>query len=180
MSLTEILVSSTEHFVGSIISLCVDQVRLPDGSLASRECVLHPGGAAVLAVTPEQQVVLVRQHRYACGLDLLELPAGKLDAGEDPAACARRELAEETPYTAQSVQLLHEFYSTPGFCNEKIFLYWAQGVEANSQLQADAGELLELVLLDDKQVREALAQQRIRDAKTLIALYWWLARREGA
>lgn len=152
----------------------LDQVRLPDGSLAERECVMHPGGAAVLAITPQQQVILVRQHRYVCGRDVLELPAGKLEAGEDPADCAGRELAEETPYTAQSVQLLHEFYSTPGFCDEKIYLYWAQGVQANSQAEPDEGELLELVLLDRQQVREALAQQRIEDGKTLVALYWWL------
>lgn len=176
MHLTETQVASEVHFTGNIISLRVDQVRLPDGSPASRECVMHPGGAAVLAVTPEQQVVLVRQHRYVCGQDLLELPAGKLDAGENPAECAMRELAEETPYTAQSVQLLHEFYSTPGFCDEKIHLYWAQGVTADSLLQADEGELLELVLLDARQVRDALAQQRIKDGKTLVALYWWLAR----
>lgn len=152
----------------------LDQVRLPDGSLAERECVMHPGGAAVLAITPQQQVILVRQHRYVCGRDVLELPAGKLEAGEDPADCAGRELAEETPYTAQSVQLLHEFYSTPGFCDEKIYLYWAQGVQANSQAEPDEGELLELVLLERQQVREALAQQRIEDGKTLVALYWWL------
>lgn len=176
MSLTETRVGSVTHFTGNIISLRVDQVLLPDGSPASRECVMHPGGAAVLAVTPEQQVVLVRQHRYVCGQDLLELPAGKLDAGEDPAECAMRELAEETPFTARSVQLLHEFYSTPGFCDERIRLYWAQGVAADSLLQADEGEWLELVLLDVQQVREALARQRIKDGKTLVALYWWLAR----
>lgn len=179
MSLTERQVSSVTRFTGNVVSLRVDQVLLPDGSPASRECVMHPGGAAVLAVTPERQVVLVRQHRYVCGQDLLELPAGKLDANEDPAECARRELAEETPYTARSLQLIHGFYSTPGFCNEKIHLYWAQGVEANSQLKADEGELLELVLLDAQQVREALAQQRIIDGKTLVALYWWLAGSAG-
>lgn len=174
MKMTETQVGSTVYFSGQIISVRVDQVQLPDGSLAGRECVMHPGGAAVLAVTPQQQVILVRQHRYVCGRDMLELPAGKLDAGEAPAVCAGRELAEETPYTAQSMQLLHEFYSTPGFCNEKIYLYWAQGVEANSQAEPDAGELLELVLLNKQQVQEALAQQRIEDGKTLIALYWWL------
>lgn len=175
MNMTETQVSSMMQFTGNIISVRVDQVRLPDGRLAGRECVMHPGGAAVLAVTPLQQVILVRQHRYVCGQDLLELPAGKLDANEDPALCASRELAEETPYTARSVQLLHAFYSTPGFCDEKIHLFWAQDVEANSRLQPDDGELLELVLLDAGQVREALAQQRIQDGKTLVALYWWLA-----
>ena len=176
MDMTEIQVSSSRQFTGNIISVRVDQVRLPDGSLAGRECVMHPGGAAVLAVTPAGQVILVRQHRYVCGRDLLELPAGKLDAGENPADCASRELAEETPYTAGSVQLLHAFYSTPGFCDEKIHLFWAQDVEPDSQAQPDEGELLELVLLDARQVREALAQQRIEDGKTLVALYWWLAR----
>jgi ADP-ribose pyrophosphatase len=175
----ETRVSSARQFVGNIISVHLDQVRLPDGRLAGRECVLHPGGAAVLAVTTEQQVILVRQHRYVCGRDLLELPAGKLDAGEEPELCAQRELAEETPYTAGAVQLLHAFYSSPGFCNEKIYLFWAQDVRANSVLQPDDGELLEVVLLNVQQVREALAQQRIEDGKTLVALYWWLANQTG-
>lgn len=175
MNMTETRVGSSVRFTGRLISVHVDQVRLPDGSPAERECVAHPGGAAVLAVTAQQQVILVRQHRYVCERNMLELPAGKLDAGEDPAVCAGRELAEETPYTAQSLKLLHTFYSTPGFCNEKIHLYWAQGVEANSQAQPDEGELLELVLLDEQQVRAALAQQQIEDGKTLVALYWWLA-----
>lgn len=175
MNMTETRLSSQRCFDGKIIRICLDQVRLPDGSQASRECVLHPGGAAVLAVTPQQQVVLVRQHRYVCGGDLLELPAGKLDGDEDPADCALRELAEETPYTAGSVQLLHAFFSSPGFCNERIHLFWAQDVQANSQASPDEGELLELVLLDRAQVREALARQQIEDGKTLVALYWWLA-----
>lgn len=179
MELTETRIRSQRCFDGKIISICLDQVRLPDGSEASRECVLHPGGAAVLAVTPEQQVILVRQHRYVCGRDLLELPAGKLDGGEEPARCAQRELAEETPYTAGAVHLLHAFFSTPGFCNERIYLFVAQDVKANSQASPDEGELLELVLLDEHQVREALAQQHIEDGKTLVALYWWLASRCG-
>lgn len=176
MKMLETWVSSDRQFTGHIISVNLDQVRLPDGSVAQRECVMHPGGAAVLAVTPEQQVVLVRQYRYVCGRETLELPAGKLEGTEDPALCASRELAEETPYTAESVQLLHAFYSTPGFCNEKIYLFWAQGVQANSSLQPDEGELLELVLLDEQAVRDALAEGLIEDGKTLLALYWWLGR----
>lgn len=177
MNMTETRISSQRCFDGRIVSIALDQVRLPDGSQASRECVLHPGGAAVLAVTAQQQVILVRQHRYVCGRDLLELPAGKLDAGEAPALCAQRELAEETPYTAGRVQLLHAFFSSPGFCNERIHLFWAQDVQPNSQACPDEGELLELVLLDESQVRAALAAQQIEDGKTLVALYWWLASR---
>lgn len=177
MKMLEVRVSSEQQFDGKIITVNLDQVRMPDGSLAMRECVLHPGGAAVLAETSLQQIILVRQYRYVCGREVLELPAGKLEGDEAPALCASRELAEETPYTAESVQLLHAFYSTPGFCNEKIHLFWAQGVQANSTLQPDEGELLELVLLDEQGVRDALAQGMIEDGKTLVALYWWLAQR---
>lgn len=174
MQLTETRLESRLCFQGKIISVCVDQVQLPDGSTASRECVLHPGGAAVLAVTAQQQVVLVRQHRYVCGRDMLEIPAGKLDGAEDPALCAQRELAEETPYTAGSVRLLHSFFPTPGYCNETIHLFLAEDVQANSRAVPDEGELVELVLMDEAQVRQALADNLIEDGKTLVALYWWL------
>ncbi len=167
---------TTTLFEGKVVRLKVDDVLLPDGAPAVREVVEHPGGAAVLAVTPQQQVILVCQHRYACGRDMLEIPAGKLETTDlDPADCALRELAEETPYSARSMRLLHRFYPTPGYCNEQIHLYLAEGVQADSQLQPDEGEWVETRLLNEQQVREALAGQQIEDGKTLIALYHWLA-----
>lgn len=173
--------ASQRVFRGRVVSLKVDQVLLPDGAPAEREVVEHPGGAAVLALTDQQQVVLVRQYRYACGREMLEIPAGKLEATDtDPVDCALRELAEETPYRAQRMHLLHRFYPTPGYCNECIYLYLAEAVTADSPLQPDEDEWLESCLLNEQQVRQALANGQIEDGKTLIALYYWLARQDAA
>lgn len=173
--------SSQLLFRGRVVSLKVDQVVLPDGAPAEREVVEHSGGAAVLALTADQQVVLVRQYRYACGREMLEIPAGKLEVTDtDPLDCALRELAEETPYSAQHMRLLHSFYPTPGYCSERIYLYLAENVTADSQLQPDEGEWVESCLLNEQQVREALANGQIEDGKTLIALYHWLALLDAA
>ena len=132
------------------------------------------GAACVLAVTAQDEVVLVRQWRYATGQALLELPAGKLDAGEDPALCAARELEEETPYRAESVRLLHTFYTAPGFCDEKMYLYLAEGVSATSTRQPDEDEFVETVLLSRSAVQDAIRNNEIQDAKTVVGLQYWL------
>lgn len=179
MNLTETQISSTPIFEGRFLDIHQDTVRLPNGHESKRIVVRHPGAACVLAITAEQQVVLVRQWRYPVGEPLLEVPAGKLDVeGEDPAACALRELAEETPYVAEKVSLLHTFYTAPGFCNEKMYLFIAENVVQGSQLAADEDEFVETVLLSRSEVKQALIEQRIQDAKTLIALQYWLMHSE--
>ncbi|WP_159990998.1 NUDIX hydrolase [Pelistega ratti] len=168
--------SSTEIFHGNIIHVFKDTVKLPNGKIAPREVVRHPGAVAVLAITEEDKVILVQQYRHACGKVLLEVPAGKLDIqGESPERCAFRELAEETPYTATSMTLLYTFYTAAGFCDEKMYLYQAHGLTKNSQAKADEDEFVEQVYLSKEEVREALKQQKIQDSKTLIALQHWLA-----
>ncbi|WP_274584804.1 NUDIX hydrolase [Neisseria leonii] len=180
MDLTETLIDSEPVFDGSFLSISHDRVRLPDGGEGRRIVVRHPGAACVLAVTDDNRAVLVRQWRHPAGGALLELPAGKLGAGEDPAQCALRELAEETPYTAGRVSLIAVFYTAPGFCDEKMYLYRAHGVRGDSGLSPDADEFVETVLLDRKQVRVALSDGRIQDAKTIIGLQNWLLETEGA
>ena len=176
MLLTETQVASRAIFDGHIIKVSVDTVTLPNGKQATREVVRHPGAVAVLAINGANEVILVRQFRHACGTELLEIPAGKLDiAGEDPSHCAQRELAEETPYTAQSMRLIHTFYTAAGFCDEKMYLYVADGIVKNSTTAADEDEFVELVTMDREQVQEALQHNRIQDGKTLVALYHWLA-----
>lgn len=176
MSLKEILVSSKAIFDGKIIKVSVDTVTLPNEKTATREVVRHPGAVAVLAMTENQEVILVRQYRHACGTELLEIPAGKLDVqGEDPSECAFRELAEETPYTAQSMRLIHTFYTAAGFCDEKMYLYVAEGIVKNSMATADEDEFVELVTMNREQVQNALRNNLIADSKTLVALYYWLA-----
>ena len=176
MTLTETKQASQAIFDGHIIKVSVDTVTLPNGKTATREVVRHPVAVAVLAVTKHNEVILVRQYRYACGIELLEIPAGKLDIlGEDPVHCAYRELAEETPYTAQSMRLIHTFFTAAGFCDEKMYLYVADGIVKNSTVDADEDEFVELVTMSREQVQHALASNQIQDGKTLVALYHWLA-----
>ena len=174
-TLQETPLASETLYRGTFVTIACDTVRLPNGNNSKRIVIRHPGAACVLAETPDNKIVFVRQWRYATGQALLELPAGKLDAGEDPAACALRELAEETPYRAERVEKLAEFYTAPGFCDEKMHLYRAVNISADSTLQADEDEFVETVLLDRAAARRALDDGSIRDAKTLIALQFWLA-----
>lgn len=174
MDLTETQVASEPIYEGTFVTIACDTVRLSNGNQSSRIVIRHPGAACILATTAQNQVVFVRQWRYATGRALLELPAGKLEYGEDPAECAARELAEETPYTADSVRLVQTFYTAPGFCNEKMFLYVAENVRADSTLQPDTDELLETVLMTREEVVQAIRDNQIQDAKTLIGLQYWL------
>lgn len=127
MNLTEKTVEKHTLYKGFIINLRVDDALLPDGRPCKREMVEHPGGAAVLCVE-EGKVLLVRQFRYAYGEELLEIPAGKLDKGEDPAHAAARELEEETGRVAERVEKLFTLYPTPGYTNEKLHVFLAHGV----------------------------------------------------
>lgn len=174
MDLTETQISSEPIFDGKFVTIARDTVRLPNGNESYRVVIRHPGAACVLAVTEQDEVVLVRQWRYATAQALLELPAGKLDHGEDPALCAARELEEETPYRAERVRLLHTFYTAPGFCDEKMYLYLAEGVSATSTRTPDEDEFVETVLLSRQAVKAAMQNNEIQDAKTVVGLQYWL------
>ncbi len=179
MDLKETLISSEEVFSGNVVKVSVDNVRLPNKKRAKREVVRHAGAACILAITPKNKVILVRQYRYATGETLYEIPAGKLDQqGELASEAALRELAEETPYTAQEAVLLHTFFTSPGFCDEKIYLYQAKGLKKNSSLSADEDEFVDTVLWSKKKVKKSLKQHRIQDAKTIIALQTWLLQKK--
>ena len=174
MNLEEKQLSSEVIEESSFLQIYRDKILLPNQRESVRLVLRHPGAATVLAITDDEKVVLVRQWRYAVGGPLLELPAGKLEEGENPLLCAQRELAEETPYTAQNMRLVHTFYTVPGFCNERIYLYLAQGVCANSMLGNDEDEFTETVLMNRDEIKAALKNNEISDAKTLIGLQYWL------
>jgi len=158
-----------EIFRGRTFRLDVDRVRLPNGREMDFEMIHHPGAAAVLPLLPSGEVLLVRQYRYATGGYLLELPAGKLDPGEGPEACARRELEEETGYRPGELVPLGWIWTTPGFTDEKIWLYLATGLEATRQeLQDDEVLTLERMPLEQA-VAKAVAGE-IHDCKTACAL----------
>lgn len=174
MNLTETPISSTPIDHSGFLKINRDQVQLPNGNVHTRIVVRHPGAACVLATTPDNRVVLVRQWRYAANQATLEIPAGKLDEGEDPAACALRELGEETPYTAERVEKILDFFSAPGFCDEVLHLYRARNITPTSSLQPDEDELVETELYSRAQIRSLLADGAFKDGKTLIALQYWL------
>lgn len=175
MQLTETQINSHTLLENSFLNIYQDTVQLPNGHSSQRIVVRHPGAACILATTPDDQVVLVRQWRYATNQALLEIPAGKLDAGEDPSQCALRELAEETPYCASSAEFILKFYTAPGFCDEIIHLYRAHHVQPNSTLSPDQDEFVQTILMNRVDVQKAIKNGEICDGKSLIALQYWLA-----
>lgn len=158
---------------GKVIRVQVDDVRLPNGKQAKREIVRHSGAVAVIAVTEDDRLVLVEQFRKPLDRAILEIPAGKLEPGEEPAACARRELQEETGYRVS--QLKHEasFYTSPGFADELIHIYRAEGLEAGDA-QPDEDEFVEKCYVTKEEALEKLASGDIYDAKTVFAVYAWI------
>ncbi|SUA68536.1 NUDIX hydrolase [Oligella urethralis] len=174
--LQESKVSSKEIYDGQIIQVYVDTIALANGQQTTREVVRHCPCVAILAVTDEDKVVLVRQFRYPTDKPLLEVPAGKMDgdASETAEQTAARELAEETPYTASRLELIHNFYTAPGFCDEYMYLYRAYGLKMNSELKPDEGEVVDTVLYTREEALQALRNKEIEDIKTIAALQHWL------
>ncbi len=169
--LEEETLSTSVLYRGRIINVRQDRVKLPSGKTAYREVVEHPGAVAILALDEQEQVVLVRQYRQPAAAVLMEIPAGKLDPGEDPLHCAQRELAEETGLQGSSWKPLGWFYLSPGFSDEKIYLYLAKGLsKAPSQAAADEDETVEVVNLPLNQALDMVARNELKDAKTVIAL----------
>jgi ADP-ribose pyrophosphatase len=167
----EITIHSTPIYDGRIISLQVDEVRLPNGEKASREIVKHPGAVAVIAIL-EGKLVVVEQFRKPLEKSIVEIPAGKLDPGEDPLHAAHRELREETGFTSPSLTLIHSFYTAPGFTDELIHLYYTDQLIAGIE-QPDEDEFLECESITLDEALQMIVQGRISDAKTIIAIQYW-------
>jgi ADP-ribose pyrophosphatase len=168
--LVETKIAGENIFDGTLLHVRRDTVRLPNGKDAVREWIKHPGAAAVLPILPNGDVVLVRQYRYPIGAVTLEVPAGKLDAvGEDPLYCARRELSEETGYTAEQYDKLTTIATTVGFSNEYIHLYAARGLSAGMQ-HTDADEFVNIVQMPFARALDMIKTGEIVDSKTIISL----------
>lgn len=159
--------SSRMIYEGGIIRLRLDEVELPDGSTARREIIEHPGAAAIVPLDDDGNVCLVSQYRDAVGRRLLEIPAGKLKPGEDPADCARRELREELGLKARQLEHLATFYSTPGFCDEVMHVYLARGLAATS-VELDRDEFIEPRRLPLEPVAGLLKE--LDDAKSIAGI----------
>lgn len=156
-------------YSGRVLDLKLDKVELPNGKEANREVVVHPGAVTIAAVTQENEILLIRQFRYPTGEILWELPAGKLERGEEPLACAKRELSEETGCGAGEWIHLSTFFTTPGFSDEIMYLYLAKGLY-NEKLQADDDEFIELHKVPYKEAVNLINRGDIKDAKTMIGI----------
>lgn len=167
--MAETQLSSRSVYDGRVVHLAVDQVRLADGSESVREVIRHPGAVVIVPLHDDGRVVLIRQFRYAAGEALLELPAGTLEPGEDPLACAQRELAEETGLAAAEWRLLSSFYSAPGFCTELLHCYLARGLTP-AVAEADADEEIETVVMPLSAAQTLARRGELRDAKTIAGL----------
>jgi ADP-ribose pyrophosphatase len=169
-------ISSRRVYSGRIISVDLDKVRFPNGSAGELEMVRHPGASAVVPFlddlkTPDPEIILIRQYRYAANGFVHEVPAGRLDHGEDPRDCALRELREEAGYSAKELIPLTTFYTTPGFTDEKIHLFAATGLtEGASELEAD--EVLDLVHVRISRALEMISTGELVDGKSMVAIFF--------
>jgi len=167
--LFEIKISSEKIFKGKIVELYVDKVKLPNNKIVTREKVTHPGAVCIVPITKEGKIMLVKQFRYPTDSTLLEIPAGKLGSGEDPRNCAARELKEEIG--AEGGRLIHlaDFYTSPGFCDELMYLYLALGFEKKENNLED-DEFLEVFELKLEDAHSFIGSGKIKDAKTIIGI----------
>jgi ADP-ribose pyrophosphatase len=170
------LISTERRYAGRIIDVDLDTVEFPDGSTGRLEMVRHPGASAIVPfldepVAPDPRVLLLRQFRHAAEGFIWEIPAGRLDPGETPEHCARRELAEETGMRAAHVTPLTTIFTTPGFTDEKIHLFVANGLEEGSH-RREQDEFLEVHALPWSDVMLMVERGELQDAKTLVALMY--------
>ena len=176
-------VSSRRAYTGKVISLDVDAVEFPDGSVGELEMIRHPGASAIVPFLGDPsgndpQVLLIRQYRYAAEGYLYEIPAGRLDPGEQPLACAVRELKEETGCSAETVVQLFTMYTTPGFTDEKIHLFMATGLKTGES-QHEADEFLDLQPMLLSRALQMIEAGEIQDAKTALGLLFAAGFRTG-
>jgi len=170
MDLEEKRLDGRGVYSGVVIDVRVDTVILPDGRRAKREVAEHSGGVAVLALDDKDQVVMVRQWRYPVGQALLEIPAGKLERGEDPRACGLRELREETGFVPRSFEPLGKIYPSPGYSDEILYLYLARGLRYEGE-NPDEDEFLCVERMPFNELERVIASGEITDAKTITAAY---------
>jgi ADP-ribose pyrophosphatase len=176
-------VATRRVYNGHVINLDVDTVRFPDGSIGELEMVRHPGASAIVPFLTDPagedpQLLLIRQYRYAAEEYIYEVPAGRLDAGEAPVDCARRELREETGCTAERVEHMYTMYTTPGFTDEKIHLFMAVGL-TRGEAQREADEFVEVVTMSLSEALGRIERGEIKDSKTALALLYAAGFRAG-
>jgi len=167
-------ISSRRIHTGKIISLDTDTVRFPDGSVGELDMIRHPGASAIVpfltdATGDDPQLLLIRQYRYAADQFLYEIPAGRLDPGEEPRDCAARELREETGCTARRIDFLFTMFTTPGFTDERIHLFMATGLE-RGEAAREADEFMTMETVTLSRALRLIQEGEIKDAKTALGI----------
>ncbi|WP_175991139.1 NUDIX domain-containing protein [Bacillus sp. Marseille-Q1617] len=165
--------NSETIYQGKIIDLKVDEVELPNGKTSKRELIKHPGAVAVIALTPEGKIVMVEQYRKALEKSIVEIPAGKLEPGEEPIITAARELEEETGYGCERLEHLISFYTSPGFADELVHLYIAKNITPLEEArELDEDEFVDLIEVTVEEALGLIKEKRIYDAKTAYAVQY--------
>jgi len=176
-NLTEKTINKEQIYSGKIIDLYVEDVELPNKKTGKREIVKHPGAVAVLAVTDEGKMLMVEQFRKPLEKTIIEIPAGKLEKGEDPFECAKRELLEETGYSCQKLDPIGSFYTSPGFADELIYLFFTDSLVKEGDQMTDEDEFLNVLEVSIDEAKELMRTEKIHDAKTAYGvMYLELAR----
>jgi len=169
----EIRTATKTIYEGNILKLYRDEVEFPNKHKSAREVVEHSGGVSVLAENEDGKILLIKQYRYPVDEVIYEIPAGKLEVDEEIEECARRELREETGYTAEKLSKLFEFYPTPGYSTETIYIYQAENLKFVGR-DLEEGEYIEVVPKTKAELKELMQVGKIKDSKTLIAVMYYL------
>ena len=167
--LFEKIIKTETMFTGRVFKVEVSEVELPDGQRSTREIIRHNGGAAIVAIDENNNIFLVKQYRIAAGQEMLEIPAGKLEIGEDPLNCAIRELEEETGMQAGEIKHLFSMYATPGYCAEKLHIYIATGLKPG-HIHRDEEEFLHVIKLPFDIAYKMVMNGQLNDAKTIAGI----------
>jgi ADP-ribose pyrophosphatase len=173
-------INKTEKiFSGKVFDIQVDEIEYDSGNGGVREVVIHPGGAVALPVTGEGKIIFVKQFRYPFQSEVLELPAGKLDEGEDPELCAVRELEEETGFKPGTVKKLGAIYTSPGFCTEILHIYLTEDLTEGSHNREEGEVDMEVLELSLEEIEEKIAAGEIVDSKTICGIHYYRLYIEG-
>jgi len=165
----EKIITSKNVYDGRIVKLDINEVELPNGQIAKREVVSHKPGVSIVAIDDKNNFIFVKQFRSGIGDELIEIPAGLVENGENPKSAARRELQEEIGYDCSNLELLCSFYPSPGFCNEVTYIYLATNL-IKSSLPKDEDEFIELIRIPMAEIKNLYNKEYTVDGKTILGI----------